>query len=369
MKILYSLSFLALLIGCNSPSPKLEASIDEVPNGTNVYLAQLGPQNVPVPLDTTQVNNNSFEFDLTKSKNQDINLIQIEGVNGNIIFINDTETIKIEASNENLRNSKIYAGEHNKLLKDYISMLTNYAEEKNFITNEHRKAMQNQDETAMLDLRSDMEALTEESKQTTLEFIQSNTNSIVGMMALSDVMRTKSAPLSKMKSLYDGFSDNVKDTPLGKMLGQNIAKIGATDIGAEAPKFSGPTPDGNELSLEEAMGKVTLIDFWASWCRPCRVENPNIVSIYNDYKDKGFTVLGVSLDKPNSKNSWLKAIEDDQLEWNHVSNLMFWQEPIAQKYGVKAIPAAFLIDENGIIIGKDLRGQALRDKVKEVLED
>jgi peroxiredoxin len=152
-------------------------------------------------------------------------------------------------------------------------------------------------------------------------------------------------------------------------MGQNIAKIGATDIGAEAPNFSGPTPKGEELALEDAMSKVTLIDFWASWCRPCRIENPNIVSIYNDYKDRGFTVIGVSLDKPNSKDAWLKAIEDDNLEWNHVSNLKYWQEPIAQKYGIRSIPAAFLIDENGIIIGKNLRGNDLREKVKEVLGD
>jgi peroxiredoxin len=369
MKILYAFSILALLLGCNSSSPKLEASIDEVPDGTYVYLARLGPQNNPVPLDTTQVNNNSFKFDLTTSKNQDINLIQVEGVDGNIIFINDAETIKIDASNENLRNSKIKAGEHNILLKNYISMITNFAEKKNFIKNQHTQATQNQDEIAILDARLDMDALAEESKKATLDFIQSHTNSIVGMMALSDVMNSKSIPLNKMKSLYEGFSGTVKDTLLGRMLGQNIAKIGATDVGAEAPKFSGPTPGGEELTLDEAMGKVTLIDFWASWCRPCRVENPNIVSIYNDYKAKGFSVIGVSLDKPNSKNSWLKAIEEDQLEWNHISNLMYWQEPIAQKYGVKAIPAAFLIDENGVIVGKDLRGQALRDKVKEVLEN
>ncbi len=294
MKILYAFSILAFLLGCNSSSPKLEASIDQVADGTNVYLALLGPQNIPVPIDTTQVSNSSFKFDLTNSKNQDINLIQIEGVNGNIIFINDAESIKIDASNENLRNSKIKAGEHNILLKNYISIITNFAEKKNFIKNQHTQASQSQKEIAMLDARLDMDALEEESKKATLDFIKSHTNSIVGMMALSDVMNSKSVPSNKMKSLYEGFIDTVKDTPLGRMLGQNIAKIGATDVAAEAPKFSGPTPGGEELTLDQAMGKVTLIDFWASWCRPCRVENPNIVSIYNDYKAKGFSVIGFS---------------------------------------------------------------------------
>ncbi|MBZ9652958.1 TlpA disulfide reductase family protein [Psychroflexus montanilacus] len=366
MRIFFSLFILLALVGCDSSSPKLEASIDDVKNGTNVYLTQLGPENIPIPLDTTQVQNNSFEFDLKKS-NQDINLIQIEGVNGNMIFINDANQIKIEADKSNLRNSKIEAGEHNQLLKDYLDMITSYAEERDFIKNEHQQALQTKDEIAVLDYRLDIEAIEEESKEATLEFIKTNTHSIVGMMALSDVMNSKSIPLNQMKSIYEEYDGEVKDTPLGRAMGQNIAKIGATDLGAEAPKFSGPTPDGDNLSLDDAKGKVTLIDFWASWCRPCRVENPNIVSIYNDYKDKGFTVVGVSLDKPNRKDAWLKAIEDDNLDWNHISNLKHWQEPIAQKYGVRAIPAAFLIDENGIIIGKDLRGNDLREKVREVL--
>jgi len=368
MKLFFSLSLLLLLASCNSSGPTLEATIDNVPDGTDVYLTHLGPQNVPIPADTTQVQNNSFEFEFEKS-NQQINLIKIEGVDGNIIFIKDNENIKIEANRENLRESIVTGGKHNQLLNDYLDLIIKFSERGNELNKKRQEALKRDDEIAVLDLELDAEEIKEEAKQSTLEFIKKNNNSIVGMMALSDVMNSKTVPLNNMRSLYDNFEDEVKDTPLGKMLGQNIAKIGATDIGAEAPKFSGPNPQGNELSLKDAMGKVTLIDFWASWCRPCRVENPNIVSIYNDYKDKGFTVVGVSLDKPNNKDSWIKAIEDDNLEWNHISNLKYWQEPIAQKYGVKAIPAAFLIDEKGIIIGKgkDLRGNDLREKVEEVL--
>ena len=366
MKFIISFFSVLLLIGCNSSDSKLKATVDNIDNGTPVYLTQLGPENIPIPLDTTRIQNNTFTFDLN-TDNQSINLIQIEGINGNLIFINDSEKINIDVNKENLRNSSIEAGEHNTLLKSYIDQLTSYSKEKNFIRNEYQRAMQSQDEIAALDSKLDLEAVDKEANEATINFIKTNTHSIVGMMALSDVMSSKSIPLNQMKSLYDAFEGEVKDTPLGRKLGQNIAKIGATDIGAEAPKFSGPTPDGDVLSLSEAMGKVTLIDFWASWCKPCRIENPNIVNIYNDYKDRGFTVVGVSLDKPNSKRAWTKAIADDNLDWNHISNLKHWQEPIAQKYGVRAIPAAFLIDENGIIIGKDLRGNELREKVKEVL--
>ncbi|SDG75496.1 TlpA disulfide reductase family protein [Psychroflexus sediminis] len=366
MKIIFSLSLLIVLMSCDSSTPKLEATINDVTDGTSVYLTQLGPQNIPIPLDTTQVQNNSFEFELEPA-NQNINLIQVEGVNGNMIFINDAKQIKIKADKANLRDSEIEAGEHNKLLKEYIEMISSYAKERESLRNKYQEASQSGDEVVLLDLQLDMEAVDEKSRQATLEFIENHPNSIVAMMALSDVMNSKAIPLNKMKSLYDKFDAEVKDTPLGRVLGQNIAKIGATDLGAEAPKFSGPTPEGKELALEDAMGKVTLIDFWASWCKPCRIENPNIVSIYEDYKDKGFAVVGVSLDKPNHKDAWVKAIEEDNLGWNHISNLEYWQEPIAKKYGVRAIPAAFLIDENGIIIGKNLRGNDLREKVKEAL--
>lgn len=364
MKTFFSFFLLVLVLSCNPSGPKLEAKIDDVEDGTNVYLTKIGPQNAPIPLDTTQVKNDHFEFDLEPG-NQEINLIQVEDVVGNIIFINDADRIKIDVEKDNLRNSKVDAGPHNKLLKDYFSLLMSYAEKRSENINKQRKFIQEKDK--LLELKQDLKDINEEAKKSSLDFITTNANSIVGMMALSDIMNSKVIPLNQIKSIYDKFDDEVKDTPLGKMVGQKIAKIGATDIGAEAPKFSGPTPEGKELSLREAMGKLTLIDFWASWCRPCRAENPNIVSVYQDYKDKGFTVIGVSLDKPNSKDAWVKAIEDDNLNWNHISNLKYWQDPIAKKYGVRGIPAAFLIDENGIIVAKDLRGEELRNKVKEIL--
>ena len=366
MRLVLSLVLLSILLSCESSSSKLTGTVENLSDGSKVYLTHLGPQNIPIPLDTTVVQNDKFQFELSES-NQNLNLIEFENINGNILFINDAPQIEIDVNRSNLRDSDIKAGVHNKLLKEYINLITSYSTKINEKKAQHQNSSEARDELAILDLRLDIEEIEKESKQASLEFIKTNTHSIVGMMALSDVMNSKSIPLNKMKSLYEAYDADVKDTPLGKAIGQKIAKIGATDIGAEAPKFSGPTPDGDMLSLEDAMGKVTLIDFWASWCKPCRIENPNIVSIYNDYKDRGFTVVGVSLDKPNSKRAWTKAIADDNLEWNHISNLKHWQEPIAQKYGVRAIPAAFLIDENGIIIGKDLRGNELREKVKEVL--
>ena len=119
------------------------------------------------------------------------------------------------------------------------------------------------------------------------------------------------------------------------------------------------------MALADVLGKVTLIDFWAAWCKPCRAENPNVVSVYNKYHDKGLNIIGVSLDR--TADAWKKAIEDDGLRWNHVSHVAYFNDPIAKLYNVNAIPAAFLLDENGVIIAKNLRGPALEEKVAELL--
>lgn len=152
---------------------------------------------------------------------------------------------------------------------------------------------------------------------------------------------------------------------LDNFLDQQIAQLkSSTEIGDEAPDFSAATPDGASKSLKSLRGKVVLVDFWASWCGPCRRENPNVVAVYNKYQSKGFDVLGVSLDTDGSK--WKNAIEQDKLTWHHISDLAGWKSAPAQLYKVTGIPNTLLLDRNGIIIAKNLRGQALEDKLKEI---
>ena len=145
-----------------------------------------------------------------------------------------------------------------------------------------------------------------------------------------------------------------------------VAVARKTGIGRPAIEFSQKDTSGNLISLSSFRGKYLLLDFWASWCGPCRAENPNVVNMYNQYEGKCFTVLGVSLDQPNGREKWIKAIHDDKLTWTHVSDLQFWNNAVAVQYGIQAIPQNLLIDPQGKIIGKNLRGEDLQKKLAEI---
>jgi peroxiredoxin len=155
-------------------------------------------------------------------------------------------------------------------------------------------------------------------------------------------------------------------SPFTQELTARLEPLRATAPGTQAPEINLPTPQGTKLALSSLRGKYVLIDFWASWCGPCRQENPNVVKAYNQFKDKGFTIYSVSLDQDKAK--WEKAIAADGLTWNHVSDLAGWNSVAGAAYGVKSIPQSFLLDPQGRIIAKNLRGEALAAKLAEVLK-
>jgi peroxiredoxin len=196
------------------------------------------------------------------------------------------------------------------------------------------------------------------------KFIQENPDSYISLTVLQSY--AYGADYADIAPLFDALSPAVKGTEAGKQFAELLPKIKAVALGATAPEFAEADTSGTIVNLSSFRGKYVLIDFWASWCGPCRHENPNVVKAYNHYKGQKFTILGVSLDRPGAKDKWLKAIHKDGLTWTQVSDLKFWNSKTAGLYAVRAIPQNFLIDPNGKIIAKNLRGDDLEAKLEEL---
>jgi len=354
---------------CTSLEPNtfvINGTTDHV-DGSSVYRIKSGPNGQPVTIDSTTIVNGSFE--LKGAIDQiDINFIFLEGVNGNIPVILEEGSIEMEIFKDSLASSITAGTPSNNNLAQYRESTQGFAKDMRTLVQEINEANTLGDNILAEDLTAKYKAVETNLNAYEKDFMSSNPQSYVATLILERLVTTKAMRSSEAKLIFNAFDPKIKSSVSGKKVEAIInVPTNPTAIGEVAPVFEGPNPTGELVSLASLKGKVTIIDFWASWCRPCRIENPNLVRLYKRMHDKGLEIVGVSLDK--NQSSWARAIEDDGLSWNHVSNLKYWQDPIALLYGVRSIPAAFVLNKDGVIVAKNLRGAQLDAKIEELLNE
>lgn len=210
------------------------------------------------------------------------------------------------------------------------------------------------------------DGLEQEISQSYGNFVSNNLSSPIAIFCLESFAGMDMDPV-KVEPLFIQLPEATRNSASGKNFEKRIQSAKLTAIGSMAPEFVQDDTLSRPVALSSLRGKYVLIDFWASWCGPCRQENPNVVKAFNQYKEKGFTILGVSLDQPGAKSKWMDAIHKDGLTWTHVSDLKYWDNAAARLYGVRGIPQNYLLDPSGKIVAKNLRGEELIKKLAEIL--
>ena len=360
-----SLSFLVLLGSCGSQENQFELiGKADVADGTKIYVLQADQNNQPYIKDSTTVQSNNFKFQGISSTPQ-ISYIQVEGVNGYVLAILENGDIKADLFKDSISKSKVYGTKSNDDFIKYKSETKLLVDDMNNISYEAQDAIMTGDVSTAMELEKEYNSKEREVMLYEWDFIIDNLDSYMSALLLEVFMIENKVNKDSIIDVYESFSNRIKVSDVGKNIADLLSQYeNPIEVGETAPDFTAPSINGSDVTLSEEVSKnnVTLLDFWAAWCRPCRVENPNLVRLYKSYNKDGFDIIGVSLDR--TKEQWEQAVEDDNLLWTQVSNLNFWNDPIARRYSIRAIPQSFLINKEGIVIGKNLRGNDLEESIK-----
>ncbi len=331
-KVIYGILIL-LIVSCTGKTEAgfvLTGKTKGLKNGTMVYMENADSQNVDI-IDSTQVENNTFIFN-TKLSNSPLQVVIRTNDKSNYRFMwLENNPMIFDASQNDFENAIVTGSKQEILAQPLRIKLANLTEE-----NQRKKE---------------------------IEFIKAHPNSIVSAEILS--VYSTIYGKEETKALFQLLSEENKSSKYGKMVADYIEMNVQPRIGDEFADFEMRDQSGKPLMLSDLKGKVVLLDFWASWCAPCRKENPNLVKIYQKFQSKGFEIFAVSLDE--KKGKWLEAINNDRLDWYHVNDFKGNGNNAVLIYGVEGIPDSFLIDKNGIIVARDLRGKKLEQKLEEML--
>src|SRR5260370_15220143 len=303
-------------------------------------------------IDSAEINNGSFVFKgniiyqvsaFLVIDHKGIGLTHLDSTADALNFFIDKGEITINGK-DSISKAKIIGSPINDDNKKLLAQLAPVFNEAKKINAEETAAPPAQQNTA--EFQNTMQAKHKEiasaQKAVLKMFIIANPDSYISLLALSSVGGPSPDP-AELESLYDSLSPRLKDMETAKVLKNSINALKINAVGAMAPDFTQTDVNGTPVKLSSFRGKYVLIDFWASWCGPCRQENPNVVKAYKKYKDKNFTIIGVSLDRAESKSNWIDAIKSDGLNWTQVSDLKFWNNEVAVLYSIRSIPANFLI--------------------------
>lgn len=371
-KFLLVVAVAAGVFSCNKTEEGvfvLEGTVKGV-DGKNIILERQDDSLGVIPVDTVKIENGKFKFTGTADEPGMFSLAIDDEQNKSYLIV-ESGNIKMEINRDSIFLNKVSGTYNNEQLTEFSSQGLAFNKKMQDFQTQNQAVMvaaQNKNDTASMNkLRREFQVIRDEMEANNEKYVREHPKAFISVLLIGNMFRVMEPDMKKIDELYDNLHPDVKKTSAAKTLAKRIADFKKVGIGKPAPDFSAPNPEGKLIKLSESMGKVTIIDFWASWCAPCRIANPELVALYNEFHDKGLNIVGVSLDRPGQENQWKEAIAKDKLTWTQVSNLKFWDDPIAAQYGVKSIPQMFIVNEYGIIIAKDLKGDALRNKIAQFL--
>ncbi|MEO6852169.1 MAG: TlpA disulfide reductase family protein [Mucilaginibacter sp.] len=368
--ILLIIILLPVLAFAQNGKYNVQGTIGNYNAPAKVYL-QVYVNDKPVT-DSVTLKNGQFHFG-GKVGNVPVNAYLIFNEKGTGPVYKDYKSIYLERGDINittadqLKNAKVDGPKTNEENEKYLLVTRPIDDAQQVIEDKEKAASPEQTQSPEF-IKQDNEAqkaLDAQRSEMNKKFILDNPGSYISLDALE--VYAYGADYADILPLYNSLTDEIKASDAGKQWAKRLIKLKAVALGAMAPEFAEADTSGKLVRLSSFRGKYVLIDFWASWCGPCRHENPNVVKAYNQYKGKNFTIVGISLDQSRGKARWLAAIHKDGLAWTQLSDLQAWNSKEAALYVVRAIPMNFLIDPDGKIIAKNLHGDDLENKLAELL--